>query len=61
LPITGGTKHQEVFSFTLIKEGEFFGREWEDIVKPVIRKWGLFLMKYFGQGHMSFANDSRRT
>ncbi|KAG2124536.1 hypothetical protein BD769DRAFT_875854 [Suillus cothurnatus] len=42
-----GTKHQEIFSFTLVKEGEFFGREWEDIIKPVIRKWGLFLVKYF--------------
>lgn len=42
-----GTKHQEVFSFTRVKEGEFFGREWEDIIKPVIRKWGLFLMEYF--------------
>ncbi|KAG2048780.1 hypothetical protein BDR06DRAFT_749473 [Suillus hirtellus] len=45
-----GTKHKEVFSFTRVKEGEFFGREWEDIVKPVIRKWGLFLMTYFAQG-----------
>jgi hypothetical protein len=44
---TDGTKHQEIFSFTLVKEGEFFGREWEDIIKPVIRKWGLFLVKYF--------------
>ncbi|KAG2348419.1 hypothetical protein BDR05DRAFT_874473, partial [Suillus weaverae] len=46
-----GIKHKEVFSFTRVEKGEFFGREWEDIVKPVIRKWGLFLMKYF-------ANDS---
>ncbi|KAG2114799.1 uncharacterized protein F5147DRAFT_822334 [Suillus discolor] len=45
-----GTKHKEVFSFTRVKEGEFFGREWEDIVKPVIRKWGLFLKTYFAQG-----------
>ncbi|KAG1790892.1 uncharacterized protein HD556DRAFT_1241402, partial [Suillus plorans] len=45
-----GTKHREVFSFTRVKEGEFFGREWEDIVKPVIRKWGLFLKTYFAQG-----------
>ncbi|KAG2157614.1 uncharacterized protein EDB93DRAFT_1304018 [Suillus bovinus] len=45
-----GTKHKEVFSFTRVTEGEFFEREWEDIVKPVIRKWGLFLKTYFAQG-----------
>lgn len=54
-PDCNGTRHQEVFSFTRVKEGEFFGREWEDIVKPVIRKWGLFLMKHFSQDHISSA------
>ncbi|KAG2351439.1 hypothetical protein BDR07DRAFT_1444292, partial [Suillus spraguei] len=33
-----GTKHKEVFSFT---------RGMGNIVKPVIRKWGSFIMKYF--------------
>ncbi|KIK37396.1 hypothetical protein CY34DRAFT_15741 [Suillus luteus UH-Slu-Lm8-n1] len=54
-PDCNGTRHQEVFSFTRVKEGEFFGREWEDIVKPVIRKWGLFLMKHFSQDRISSA------
>ncbi|KAG2041389.1 hypothetical protein BDR03DRAFT_1007224 [Suillus americanus] len=55
-----GTKHREVFSFTRVKEGAFFGREWEDIIKPVIRKWGLFLIKYFAlesRWRLGFAND----
>ncbi|KAG2120024.1 hypothetical protein DEU56DRAFT_904790 [Suillus clintonianus] len=45
-----GIKHKEIFSFTRVKEGEFFEREWEDIVKPVIRRWGLFLSDFFAQG-----------
>lgn len=48
-----GTKHKEVFSFTRVKQGEFFGRKWEDIVKPVIRKWGSFIMKYFAPSEVS--------
>ncbi|KAG2041396.1 hypothetical protein BDR03DRAFT_979376 [Suillus americanus] len=41
--------HREIFAFTRVEEGEFCGREWEDIVKPVIRKWGLFLLEYYAE------------
>ncbi|KAG0705290.1 hypothetical protein DFH29DRAFT_907133 [Suillus ampliporus] len=42
--------HKEIFLFRRAEKGKFVGREWEDIIKPVIRKWGLFLMKYFAEG-----------
>jgi len=45
-----GDKHQEIFSFRRVEEGYFYGREWDYIIKPVIRKWGLFLTKYFAEG-----------
>ncbi|KAG1819667.1 uncharacterized protein BJ212DRAFT_1342270 [Suillus subaureus] len=57
-----GTIHKEIFAFTRVEEGKFKGREWEDIVKPVIRKRGLFLVEYYAEGDhddtTSFANDS---
>ncbi|KAG1736794.1 hypothetical protein EDB19DRAFT_1720374 [Suillus lakei] len=43
-------RHREIFLFPRVKEGKYFGREWEDIIKPVIRRWGLFLMKYHAEG-----------
>ena len=39
--------HKEIFSFLRAKKGEFKGREWEGIVKPVIEKWGLFVETYY--------------
>jgi hypothetical protein len=48
--IPGKKKHQEIFSFRRVQEGDYFGREWEDIVEPVIRKWGVFLANYFAEG-----------
>jgi hypothetical protein len=42
----GNTKHQEIFSFERVTEGRYEGKEWEDIVKPVIEKWGGFVEGY---------------
>lgn len=40
------TKHQEIFSFERVVEGRYKGKEWEEIVKPVIEKWGGFVEGY---------------
>ncbi|KAI9456462.1 hypothetical protein F5148DRAFT_984426 [Russula earlei] len=40
------SKHQEIFSFERVIEGRYQGREWEDIVKPVVEKWGGFVEAY---------------
>jgi hypothetical protein len=42
----GNTKHQEIFSFERVIEGRYKGKEWEEIVKPVIEKWGGFVEGY---------------
>jgi hypothetical protein len=44
--VQGNTKHQEIFSFERVTEGRYEGKEWEDIVKPVIEKWGGFVEAY---------------
>ena len=43
------TRHREIFSFRRVEEGDILGREWECIIEPVIKKWGLFVMKYFAE------------
>jgi hypothetical protein len=47
--ILGTTEHREIFSFRRF-EGDLYGKEWDSIIEPVIRKWGLFLTKYFAEG-----------
>jgi len=42
----GNTKHQEIFSFERVMEGRYKGKEWEEIVKAVIEKWGGFVGAY---------------
>ncbi len=42
----GNTKHQEIFSFDRVTKGRYKGKEWEEIVKPVIEKWGGFVEAY---------------
>ena len=42
----GNTKHQEIFSFERVMEGRYKGTEWQEIVKPVIEKWGGFVEGY---------------
>ena len=44
--LQGNTKHREIFSFERVTEGRYEGKEWEDIVKPVIEKWGGFVEAY---------------
>jgi len=38
-----GTMHKEIFSFTRVPNGPLKGREWDDIVQPVIERWGRFV------------------
>jgi hypothetical protein len=38
--------HQEIFAFTRIENGPNVGKEWENVVQPVIEKWGKFVKKY---------------
>jgi len=45
--MSGPTQHREIFSFRRIREGGHLGKEWEDIVEPVIMRWVWFLKKYF--------------
>jgi len=47
--IKKAVKHREIFPFRRVEGGDHFGREWEDIVAPVIRKWGRFLVKHFAE------------
>lgn len=41
---TGGTRHREEFSFNRLSEGPSEGREWRELVRPVIERWGKFMM-----------------
>jgi len=34
---------KKIFSFERVREGRYEGKEWEEIVKPVIEKWGGFV------------------
>ncbi|CDO68862.1 hypothetical protein BN946_scf185000.g5 [Trametes cinnabarina] len=40
-----GTVHKEIFTFPRAT-GRYKGREWQDIVRPVIEKWGGFVEAY---------------
>ncbi|KAI0373289.1 hypothetical protein BV20DRAFT_938016 [Pilatotrama ljubarskyi] len=40
-----GVAHKEIFTFPRAT-GRYKGKEWEDIVRPVIEKWGGFVEKY---------------
>ncbi|TBU45851.1 hypothetical protein BD309DRAFT_989230 [Dichomitus squalens] len=41
-----GAVHKEIFSFPRAQKGRYKGKEWEEIVKPVIEKWGGFVEAY---------------
>lgn len=43
---TGGALHKEIFYFKRAKSGKFKGKEWEEIVRPVLIKWGGFVENY---------------
>ena len=36
----GGAVHREIFTLARVEEGRYKGKEWNDIVKPIIEKWG---------------------
>ncbi|KAI6042984.1 hypothetical protein EDC04DRAFT_2653847, partial [Pisolithus marmoratus] len=38
---------REIFSFRRPDAGQYEGREWDLIVKPVIEKWGRFVKEYY--------------
>lgn len=40
------TKHREVFPFKCWDEGERFGREWEILIVPILKRWGEFMEWY---------------
>jgi Meiotically up-regulated gene 113 len=42
----GGQVHKEIFVFTRVESGSHVGKEWENVVQPVIEKWGQFVTKY---------------
>jgi hypothetical protein len=41
----GKKVHKEIFTFSKAT-GQYEGREWEDIVQPIISKWGDFVQNY---------------
>ena len=43
--MAGKQVHKEIFSFPRAN-GRYKGKEWEEIVKPVIEKWGGFVEAY---------------
>ena len=43
--MAGKQVHKEIFSFPRAN-GRYKGKEWEEIVKPVIEKWGGFVGAY---------------
>ena len=45
--LLGGAAHKEIFAFRRLDQGQYKGKEWELIVKPVIEKWGRFVKDYY--------------
>ncbi|KAF9448341.1 hypothetical protein P691DRAFT_800908 [Macrolepiota fuliginosa MF-IS2] len=41
-----GSAHKEIFEFRRWEKGRFKGKEWEQIVKPVVERWGKFVDLY---------------
>jgi len=41
-----GSVHKEIFEFQRWKKGANKGREWDNLVKPVIERWGKFVEIY---------------
>ncbi|KAG9318195.1 hypothetical protein JVU11DRAFT_274 [Chiua virens] len=54
-----GVPHGEIFSFRHPK-GRYNGKEWSQIVKPVIERWGEFVNKYHGNSLPGRTTDSDR-
>lgn len=46
----GGKRHQEIFEFKRAEKGTaFHKKEWDDLVKPLIYKWGKFVETHLVQ------------
>ncbi|KAF8201647.1 hypothetical protein BJ912DRAFT_1116826 [Pholiota molesta] len=41
-----GSIHKEIFEFKRWKHGKYRGKEWDQLVKPVIDRWGKFVELY---------------
>ncbi|KAF9532292.1 hypothetical protein CPB83DRAFT_867610 [Crepidotus variabilis] len=41
-----GCRHKEIFEFTRWTRGKYKGKEWEQLVKPVVERWGKFVELY---------------
>ena len=41
-----GSVHKEIFEFKRWRRGAMSGKEWEQVVKPVIERWGKFVELY---------------
>ncbi|CAE7113759.1 unnamed protein product [Rhizoctonia solani] len=41
-----GAVHKEIFTLERVASGKMKGREWEDVVQPIIEKWGKFVTEY---------------
>jgi hypothetical protein len=41
-----GSMHKEIFEFPRWKRGGNQGKEWENLVKPVVERWGKFVVLY---------------
>ena len=39
-----GKIHQETFELQRFKRGPLVGKEWDMVVKPVIERWGKFVI-----------------
>lgn len=40
------TVHKEIFTLERVTSGKLKGREWEDVVQPIVEKWGKFVTEY---------------
>ncbi|CAE6459753.1 unnamed protein product [Rhizoctonia solani] len=41
-----GAVHKEIFTLERVTSGKMKGREWEDVVQPIIEKWGKFVTEF---------------
>ena len=41
-----GSIHKEIFEFRRWKQGRNKGKEWDNLVKPVVERWGKFVELY---------------
>ena len=51
---SGGIIHREIFAFPRPKEGQYKGREWELLVKSIIKKWKNCIRLLFMISHLPF-------